>query len=93
MTETQMPEKAQLKINDAEFCFQFNEEEPVVFAWAEGPLENPLGSPHKFSFEMEALEGANIVFSDGAKTFKIFARPISEQSAELREQQKNGNNN
>jgi hypothetical protein len=82
---------ASLKINDAEFCFQFDDDEPIAFAWSEGPLENPLGSPHKFSFEMEAVEGANIVFSNGVKTFKIIARPISDENRELREQQQKMN--
>lgn len=75
------------KIVDAEFCFQFDNDEPFVFAWSNESL-NDEDSPHELTFSLKALEGTNIVFHSNNKEFKIFARPITEESKKLRKEQK-----
>ena len=47
-----------------EFCFQFNNSEPVVFASGQHPL----------SFTINDNTG-NITFSDNNNTFTLFSRP------------------
>lgn len=47
-----------------EFCFQFNNSEPVVFASGQYPL----------SFTINDNTG-NITFSDNNNTFTLFSRP------------------
>ncbi len=47
-----------------EFCFQFDDEEPISFA----------NGNHELSLRIQPSTGGIITFSDNGKTFKIFAR-------------------
>lgn len=47
-----------------EFCFQFNNGEPIVFADGRDPLTIRLSSNE-----------TNITFTDNNNTFKLFSRP------------------
>jgi hypothetical protein len=49
---------------NVEFCFQFGDEEPVVFATG----------PNVCSIHLNPTSEANITFNDNDKVFKLFAR-------------------
>jgi len=51
-------------INDCEFCFQFGDEEPVVFAHG----------PNECSIHLNPTNNAEMTFNDNGKVFKLFAR-------------------
>jgi hypothetical protein len=73
-------------IQDAEWCFQFFNNEPIVFAWQEeGAKPSPL------VMQVQAEEGQGLVFKQNGMEFRIFAREISEESKREREQTKNKN--
>lgn len=55
---------AQQRIDDCEFCFQFNDDEPVVFASGNGDC----------NITISPTTVGNITFNDNNNTFKIFAR-------------------
>lgn len=51
--------------NNVDFCFQFDDEEAIVFA----------SGPNDLRFNISPTENGNITFSNNnGKTFKIFAR-------------------
>ena len=51
-------------IEDVEFCFQFGNEEPVVFATG----------PNECHIRLSAHTDANMTFTDEGREFKLFAR-------------------
>ena len=62
-------------ITDAEWCFQFFNNEPVVFAFSnEGETAAPL------QMKIEPVEGQGLNFQQDGMIFKIFPRPISEET-------------
>lgn len=68
------------KIENPEWVFQFNDDEPMHFA---GPL--PDGGAREVTFTIGDTKNSNIVFHDGkGNTFKLFAR---EKQGENSEQQ------
>ncbi len=79
---------AQKRYEDCEWCFQFDEDEPQVFAWTDPEIsadENP-----KIIFEITNGENSYITFTNGksGKTFKIYAREISDIGKEMRNAQR-----
>ena len=69
-------------IEDAEWCFQFFNNEPIVFAWANEPNES---SPLVLQLRPEEGEGLN--FQQNGMTFRIFPRPITEETKLERQKQ------
>jgi hypothetical protein len=62
-------------ILDAEWCFQFFNNEPVVFAFSnEGEIASPL------QMKIEPTEGQGLNFQQNGMTFTLFPRPISEET-------------
>ena len=51
---------------NVEFCFQFGNEEPIVFATG----------PNECSIRLSPTSDANITFNDNDRKFKLFAREI-----------------
>jgi hypothetical protein len=51
---------------NVEFCFQFGDEEPIVFATG----------PNECSIRLSPTIDTNITFNDNNKVFKLFAREI-----------------
>ena len=51
-------------IVDVEFCFQFGNEEPVVFATG----------PNECQIRLSPQTDANMTFTDNDREFKLFAR-------------------
>lgn len=54
----------QQTIVDCEFCFQFNDDEPVVFA----------SGNNTCSINISPTTNGNVTFNNNNNTFKIFAR-------------------
>ena len=78
----------QKKYENCEWCFQFDEDEPQIFAWTDPDLnrdEDP-----KVIFTITNIENSFITFQNSktGKLFKIFARELSEEGKQMREQQR-----
>jgi hypothetical protein len=73
-------------IEDVEWCFQFFNNEPVVFAWGD---ENSEPSP--LTLIIQPTEGQGLNFQQNGMQFTIFPRPISEESKLEREKSKENN--
>lgn len=78
----------QKKYDECEWCFQFDEDEPQVFAWTDDEL-NKSEDP-KVIFTITNVENSYITFQNGktGKLFRLFARELSEDGKELRQKQK-----
>ena len=74
-------------ITDAEWCFQFFNNEPVVFGWQ---TENTEPSP--LVLQLQPMEGDVLTFKQNGMEFKIFARPISEDTKQIRKEQDESKN-
>jgi hypothetical protein len=69
-------------ITDAEWCFQFFNNEPIVFAWSnEGEKPSPL------TLQLEPVEGEGLNFQQNGMVFKIFPRAIGEETKKQRAEQ------
>lgn len=79
--ELQQPDAGSIGVSeanpivDAEWCFQFFNNEPVVFAFSnEGEIASSL------QMKIEPIEGQGLNFQQNGMTFRIFPRPISEET-------------
>ena len=54
----------QIRYDNVEFCFQFDNEEPTVFA----------NGAEEMSIRIEPTSGGNVTFTANDKQFTIFAR-------------------
>ncbi len=79
--EVEVPKK--VKIQDPEWCFQFFDNEPIVMGWQEDT--NVEASP--LVMQIQPFEGDGLSFTQNGMQFRIFARPISEESKKEREEQ------
>ena len=75
-------------IDICEWCFQFDEDEPQIFAWTDDDL-NKSEDP-KVIFTITNVENSYITFQNGktGKIFKLFARELTNEGIELRNKQK-----
>ena len=78
----------QKRYEECEWCFQFDEDEPQIFAWTDPDLnrdEDP-----KVIFTITNIENSFITFQNSktGKLFKIFARELSEEGRGMREQER-----
>ena len=75
------------KIKDAEWCFQFFNNEPIVFAYSnEGEEATPL------VLQLVPVEGEGLNFQQNGMTFRIFPRPISEETKIERQKENESKN-
>ena len=74
------------KLENCEWCFQFDEDEPQIFAWTNEDMkdEDPT-----VTFTIGNTAEAYISFTSkmSGKTFKLFARELSDEGKQLREYQ------
>lgn len=49
---------------NVEFCFQFGDDEPIIFATG----------PNSCNITLSATSNSNMIFNDNGKVFKLFAR-------------------
>jgi hypothetical protein len=69
-------------IADAEWCFQFFNNEPIVFAWSnEGEEPTPL------VLQLQPVESEGLNFQQNGMTFRVFPREISEETKQQRAEQ------
>ena len=73
----------QKEIQQAEWCFQFFDNEPVVFGWTKDESESS-----NLVIELRPMEDDTLTFQQNGMVFKIFPREMSEESKIAREQQK-----
>lgn len=71
------------QFKDAEWCFQFFDNEPIVFAWS---AEN-VTEPTPLVIQLQPHSGESIVFKQNGMEFKIFPRELSEETKKQRLQQ------
>jgi hypothetical protein len=74
------------KYEECEWCFQFDNNEPQVFAWTD---ENMGDDEPQVQFTISNNEHSNITFThkDG-NVFKIFAREMTEEGKERQQKEK-----
>jgi hypothetical protein len=74
------------KLENCEWCFQFDEDEPQVFAWT-GEADN-LDEEPKVIFTITNAENSYITFTHkNGKSFKLFARELTDEGKQLRAKQ------
>ena len=78
----------QNKYEECEWCFQFDEDEPQIFAWTDSEM-NSTEDP-KIVFTITNGENSYINFQNGksGKKFKLFARQLSDEGKSMRETQR-----
>ena len=74
-------------IQDAEWCFQFFNNEPIVFAWS-----NEGEEPAPLVLQLQPVEDEGLNFQQNGMTFRIFPRPISEETKQQRQEQNESQN-
>ena len=79
---------SQKKYEECEWCFQFDEDEPQIFAWTDN--ESDKNEDPKVIFTITNIENSYITFQNGktGKVFKLFARELTNEGIELRNKQK-----
>jgi len=78
---------SQEKYEECEWCFQFDEDDVQVFAWTDD--NSSANEDPKVIFTVTNSKGSYITFSNKeGKTFKIFARELTNEGRILRQQQK-----
>jgi len=74
------------KYEECEWCFQFDEDEPQVFAWTNEDME---GQEPQVQFTITNTQNSNITFTHkNGKSFKIFAREMTEAGRKLQQKEK-----
>lgn len=56
------------ELENVEFCFQFGDDEPVVFA----------SGPNECSIRLNPTGNTEMTFNDNGRVFKLFAREIQQ---------------
>ena len=69
-------------IADAEWCFQFFNNEPIVFAWS-----NEGEEPAPMVLQIQPQEGEGLNFQQSGMFFRIFPREITEETKAIRKEQ------
>ena len=79
---------SQKKYEECEWCFQFDEDEPQIFAWTDN--ESDKNEDPKVIFTITNIENSYITFQNGktGKVFRLFARELTNDGIELRNKQK-----
>ena len=75
--ENTNPVEETKKLTQAEWCFQFDGEEPIIFAWSKE--EGDVGD---FVLNIPAIEGTAATFKcpRTSKSFSILVREMSEET-------------
>jgi hypothetical protein len=78
----------QERYEHCEWCFQFDEDEPQVFAWTDDEISSD--EEPKVTFTISNTKDAYISFTHAqtGKIFKLFSRELTERGKELRKNAK-----
>jgi len=78
----------QERYEHCEWCFQFDDGEPQVFAWTDDEISSD--EEPKVTFTISNTKNAYISFThfENGKIFKLFSRELSEKGKELRQNAK-----
>lgn len=84
----QITKLEQKRYEDCEWCYKFDDDEPHIFAWTDPEIQKD--EDPKVIFTVSNIENSYISFTDKntGKSFKLFAREISEEGKELRNKQR-----
>ena len=77
----------QEQIQQAEWCFQFFDNEPVVFAYAKSETESS-----NLVIELRPVVDDTLTFTQNGMSFKIFPREMTDESKIIRDQQNESKN-
>ena len=72
--------------NQTEWCFQFFDNEPIVFGW---DLDETKSAP--MVIELKPQSNNTLTFNQKGMVFKIFPREMGEETKKLREENKQQN--
>lgn len=67
---------------NCEWCFQFDNDEPYVFASTTGNVFASADEP-KITLTLNNNSESNFIFTYNEKTFKLFARELSDADSKL----------
>ena len=69
------------RFEDAEWVFQFDDEEPIVFAWSDSS-----GEPGDVTITLKPNKSSRITFTsiNGLKVMSLYSRPITEETKKMR---------
>jgi len=71
------------EFSEAEWCFQFDDDEPFVFSWSRTD-----STPGELTFVIKPQDGSAIIFTaPGGKKFRLFAREMSDSTKKSRDNQ------
>lgn len=72
------------KFKEAEWVFQFDDEDPIVFAWSDSS-----GDPGDVTITLKPNEKSRITFSNinGTKIMSLYSRPITDETRKMRDDQ------
>lgn len=74
------------RIEDVEWCFQFFNNDPVIFAWSDENSE-----PTPLILQIQPIEGQCLNFQQNGMEFRLFPRQIGEATKLEREKYKENN--
>ena len=78
---------SQKKYEECEWCFQFDSDEPQIFAWTDSEM-NKEEDP-KVIFTITNIEDSFISFQHkSGKLFKLFARELTDEGKSMRDEQR-----
>ena len=72
----------QKKLEQCEWCFQFDNDEPQIFAWTN---EGDINEEPAVTFTITNSENSYINFNKDGKYFKLFVRELTDAGKALRE--------
>jgi putative sterol carrier protein len=78
---------------DCEWCFQFDDGEPHVFAWTDDEIQSDENPEVNFTISNAKQSYISFTHGESGKTFKLFSRELTDRGRELRKSAKERMNN
>lgn len=78
---------------DCEWCFQFDDGEPHVFAWTDDEIQSDENPEINFTINNAKQSYISFTHGESGKTFKLFSRELTNGGRELRKSAKERMNN
>ena len=90
VTTPQIPQERWV---DCEWCFQFDDGEPHVFAWTDDEIQSDENPEVNFTISNAKQSYISFTHGESGKTFKLFSRELTDRGRELRKAAKERMNN